>query len=202
MPRKKKQETEAESSVAEQQDEQASRPKRKTRKTKKTVNYVDDDIETPKTPTKKKESTKKATPKKTTSKKKSKDTRHLTHYITSENFVHVTTCSQRIPNIVNTKKIDMTSMVNFPPQSTRFTKNILFNTEPQKERKGYTENESNQRECVTVELDLHNSKLLGLDSNSTAAVLNIGAPIWALDWVSSPESNQDQYAAISPHTLH
>ncbi|EFC47319.1 WD40 domain-containing protein [Naegleria gruberi] len=155
----------------------------------------------PKTPTKTPTRTKKASTKKSSTKKKTKDVRYLTDYITNESLDSASSCPDRVSSIVNIRKISITDVVTFPQQAQKkFSKTILLNTEPQKERKGYTECDTNERGCSEINLDLHTATRVGTECS--AAMLNIGAPIWALDWVSRPSAEEEQLVAIAPHTLH
>ena len=187
-PKKSKTSTtasEVEEISAESSAEPTTTPsKAKTAKTPKT----------PKTPKTTKKDSSKNTPKK---KPTSKNKRVLTHFISEDvlNIDPISVCAFHSSSIQSHSSF-------IPPSSS---KTLLLNTQPEKERKNYSETTTTERTYASFDVNLHESLVLDTKRSSQSravvnvAALNIGAPIWAIDWAPQP-SDTDQFAAIAPHT--
>nr|CAG4717234.1 unnamed protein product [Naegleria fowleri] len=156
-------------------------------------------------------------PKKTAKKKSTQVERTLTHHVTTESIVidPKKICSQFLPIIEEREiKDDIVRSIiiqnsDHSAQNVKeiMPKTILLNTNPEKERKNYIpEDRSNERPCIQVDILFHQGTLLNTTRKSSQvqnlAILNIGAPVWAMDWVNKAPETSDQYAAIAPHTTH
>ncbi|KAG2378597.1 hypothetical protein C9374_008236 [Naegleria lovaniensis] len=196
-------------SVEEVHSDASEEPKAKKSKKKK------DSVS--KTKSSKKEKTSK--PKKTTKKKSSNIERTLTHHVTNESIVIncENLCPQFCP-IIESREIkdDVVRSIivqgsdnTSPNVEGMLSKTIFLNTKPEKERKNYVpEDRSMERPCIQVEIPFHQGTLIESRAENVKsdaqnfAILNIGAPVWAMDWVNKSPENSDQYAAIAPHTTH